>query len=74
MDLFHNCEPEEFLLFVQNFKMTPDALETLSTNVKIHYLRTILRGVELHQFDSLCAHVAIVTIAYLNRVVLGLGT
>ena len=42
--LFDNGKPEEFLLFVQNFKMMIDASGTLADNVKLHCIRTLLYG------------------------------
>ena len=40
MALFDDREPEEFLLFLQKFKITINASGRLSANVKIQYLRT----------------------------------
>ena len=38
MYFFDKGEPEEFLLFVRNFKITINASEMLSANVNIQYL------------------------------------
>ena len=43
MALFYNGEPEDFLLFVWNFKMTINAPVTLADNTKLQYISTILR-------------------------------
>ena len=53
MSLFDNGEPEEFLLFVRNFNMNLAAAGTLEAGVKYQYLRTIVCGEALYQFDSL---------------------
>ena len=44
MALFDNDDPEEFLLFVSNFNMTPKASGTIETAAKVQHLRTIVRG------------------------------
>ena len=71
--LFDNGKPEEFLLFVRNFKMMIDASGTLADNVKLHCIRTLLCGEALRQFFALCYQVLITTMVCLNRVGLGLG-
>ena len=57
MSLFDNDKLEEFLLFVCNFNMTPEASGTMAAGAKIQYLLTLVRGEALHQFDSLSADV-----------------
>ena len=57
MSLFENGEPEEFLLSVRNFNMTLAVSETLEMGAKIQYLRTLVRGEFLRQFESLSADV-----------------
>ena len=74
MDLFDNGDLEEFLLLVQNFKMTLKALEMLADITKIQYLCTILRGKAPHQFDNFCAHVGSIITTRLKHIILGLGT
>ena len=74
MALFDNGDPEDLLLFVHNFKMTLESLETLAAKEKLQYLCAILRGEALCQFDTLFAKVGSTTTTHLNRVVLGLGT
>ena len=59
MALFHNGEPEELLLFMRNFNMTPEALETLAPGLKIKYLHTLVHGQALRQFDTFYADVVI---------------
>ena len=56
-----------------NFKMTLDALGTLASNEKLKYLRTLLIGEALHQFDDFCAQFLSTTMAHFNQVILGLG-
>ena len=55
--LFGHGDPEEFLLFVCNSKMTLMATGILEVDAKIHYLRTLFRGEALHQFELLSANV-----------------
>ena len=57
MSLFDNGEPEKFLLFVRHFNMTLAASGMLEAGVKYQYLRTIVHGEALHQFDSFSADV-----------------
>ena len=57
MSLFDHGEPEEFLLFVQNFQMTCAATRKIETEANIQYLRTLVRGEALRQFDVLSADV-----------------
>ena len=57
MALFYNGESEEFLLFIRNFNTTLEASGTLFSGVKIHYLRTLVRGEALHQLGAFSAEV-----------------
>ena len=50
--LFDNRKPEEFLMFVQIFNMTIDALGTLTYNAKLQYIHTLVHGEALCQFDT----------------------
>ena len=50
MSLLDHGEPQEFLLFVRNFKMTLAATGTLETKEKVHYLFNLFRGGVLYQF------------------------
>ena len=52
--LFDNGYPEEFLLFVKKSKMTLKESGTLTDNLNIQYVRNLLCGEALHQFDTLC--------------------
>ena len=72
MALFDNGYPEEFLLFIRNFQITPKASVNLSDGTNIHYLFTVLYGEALHQIDTLSVEVGITTRANLNRIILGL--
>ena len=42
--LFDHGYPEEFLLFIRNFKMNLVATGTLDTDAEIHYICTLVRG------------------------------
>ena len=44
MSLFDHGEPEEFLLFVRNFRMTLADMITLETEVQFCYLCMLVRG------------------------------
>ena len=57
MTLFDHGGPEEFLLFIHNFNMTLAETGTLETNTNIQYLRTLVCGEALSQFDSFYADV-----------------
>ena len=57
MSLFDNNKQEEFLLFMRNFNMNLEASGTMETGAKIKYLRMLVRGEALRQFDSLSADV-----------------
>ena len=74
MALIDNGKPEEFLLFVRNFKMTLEASGTLDASAKLHCIYTLLRGEALHKFDTLCDQVRSTNITNLSRILLGLGT
>ena len=53
MSLFDNGNPEESLLLLHNFNMNLAATGMLETVTKIQYLRTLVCGEALHQFDLL---------------------
>ena len=44
-------------MFAHNFKMTLEASGMLKDAAKIQYLRTLVRGEVLHQFDMLFADI-----------------
>ena len=50
-------EPEEFQLFVWNFNMTLAASGKLEMDAKVQYIRTLVHGESLRQFDLLSADV-----------------
>ena len=56
MFLFDHSEPEEFLLFVQNFHMTLVASGMLEPEAKVQYICTLVCGEALCQFDFVSAH------------------
>ena len=55
MYFFDNGNPEAFVLFVCNFKMTNAASGTLEAGSKVQYLRIPVCGEALHKFYSLSA-------------------
>ena len=57
MSLFDHGDPEEFILFVQNFQITLAATGTPDTEEKFQYLRITVCGEALRQFDSLSSDV-----------------
>ena len=73
MAFLDNNKPEELLLLMWNFKIMLDKSGIIAANTRIQYLCTLSRGEALCQFGTLCAHVASMTIAHLNRLILGLG-
>ena len=54
--------------------MTLEASGTLKAGVKVKYLRTLVRGKALRQFDVLSAEVEGYTPLTLEYIILGLGT
>ena len=54
MALLYNGDQGDFL-FAHNFKMTLEASGTLQDAAKIQYLRTLVHGEALRQFDMLSA-------------------
>ena len=52
---------EEFLLFIQNFKMTLDASGMLVAGANIQYRRALVCGEALHQLDTLSVEVGSIT-------------
>ena len=53
--------------------MTIDASGILAGNTNLHYLRALLFGQELRQFDTLCDQVGNTTMEHLNQLILDLG-
>ena len=51
MSLFDHSEPEEFLLFVQNFQMILADMGILETESMVQYHRKLVHGEALCQFD-----------------------
>ena len=74
MALFDNGKPEELLLFIHNFIMTPKASVTLADTKNIQYFCTFLSEEALHNFDILSAEVGSMTLGNLRRIILGFGT
>ena len=74
MALFHNSEPEKFVLFIQKLQMTLKASGTLNASANIQYICTLVHGEALRQLNTLSVEVVSTTISYLNRIILILGT
>ena len=74
MAFFDNRQPGYFLLFIRNFNRTLKASGTLKYGTKVQCLRIMVRGEELHHFDTLYAEVGSDTSESLTSIVLGLGT
>ena len=72
--MFNNGETEEFLLFVCKFNMTPEASGTLDSVAKVQYLRTLVHGEALRQFDMLSSELEITTPLTVEAIILGLGS
>ena len=62
------------MLFVCNFNMTPEASRMLKFGTNIEYLRTLILGESLRQFDLLSAEVECATPVILASIISGLGT
>ena len=72
--LFDKGGLEELLLFVKNYKMMLEDLETLPVNMKLHYIFTILCSEALFKFNTLSTQVGSITTTNFNQGILGLGT
>ena len=57
VSLFDHDEPEEFLLFMKNFKTTLAAIGTKERNTRILYVCTLFHGEALRQFEFLSSKV-----------------
>ena len=68
-----NRKSEEFLLFMQNFKISVEASGTLAASPKLQYICTQILGEALRQFDALCDQVESTNTTDLNHIILGLG-
>ena len=73
MTLFDKGNPEEFLLFMKNLKMTIKALVNLTTRTNIMNPLTILHGEAIYQFNTLCDQVGSTNMTHLNSIILDLG-
>ena len=74
MALFDNSDPEKLLFFISNFNMTLKASRILVASAIIQYLRTLLRGEALHQFDTLSIEAGSTNSEALKSIILDLGT
>ena len=74
MALFKNGNPEEFLLFVPNFRTTLAESGTLSMGAKVQYLNTIARGEPLCQFESFSADGEGTNPLTVENIILGLAS
>ena len=73
MSLFENGKQEEFLLFMRNFNMNLAASGKMETGKNIKYLRTLVRGEALRQFDSLSADVKSMEKVNMRYIIKGLA-
>ena len=53
MNTFDDGQPEKFLSLLKNFKIAIDGTRTTTPSGRINYLRTMLRGQALREFDKL---------------------
>ena len=53
MYLFDHGKPEEFLLFIRNFRKTLAETWTLEMDARVNYICKLVSGEELCQFDLL---------------------
>ena len=73
MDMFDNGEPEEFLLFLQNFNITLAVSGTLATDKNIQYICTLVCVKLLCRFDLLSADVEVAHPINVEASILGLA-
>ena len=71
--LVDNGEPEEFLLFQQNYKMMLGASGTLTSGATKQYIHTLLHRKALYDFENLCVQIGNTTTMHLNQILLDLG-
>ena len=64
--MFENGKPEEFLKMMKNFETALNGTGTTSTAGKINYLRNLLRGESLQEFDYLTSQATSTTNAHLT--------
>ena len=53
MNMFNYGQPEELFSLLRNFKVAVDGTGTTNPYGRINYLRTVLLGQELKDFDKL---------------------
>ena len=70
---FSKWRAREIIFVVQIFKMMLKTSGTLTANAKLKYLRSLLCGESLYEFNYLCIQIGSVIVTHLNQVVLGLG-
>ena len=69
---FENGKPEEFLQMTKDFKNATDGTGTTSATGRIQFLRTMLRGEALREFDVISSQVGITTNGNLKLIKEGL--
>ena len=74
MDFFDNGDPEEFILFQQNYKKSPDTSGTMTAKAKNQYLHTLPFGKALREFETICIQSGNLNTTHLNQILLGIGT
>ena len=72
--LFENGEPEEFLLFIREFRKTLRANGVMPEIGRIQYLCTLLCGESLFEFETLSESVGSTTKRHLKQIIISLGT
>ena len=71
MDLFDNGNLEEFILLMQNIKIIFETSGALTSNTKLQYFHTLLRGEALLEFEILCVQIGNTKMNHINQVILG---
>ena len=65
---FKNGKPEYFLQMMKDFKTATDGTGTMSATVKTNFLRTMLRGEALREFNALAYQVGSTTKDHLKLI------
>ena len=65
---FENGKPEELIQMMKDFNTATDRTGTTSDNGKIQFLRTMLRGEALREFDVITSQVGSTTNGYIKLI------
>ena len=68
VQMFENGKPEEFLQMMKDFKTGTDGTGTTSAPENIQFLRKMLRGETLWEFDVIASQVGITTNVHLKQI------